>query len=271
VQAFTTGGFSDLLDRYLEWMGFRGYVSNILTVLETLGIDLEKEVLAYNRRKAWEHVISRIEALGENVESARRIFQVITDFEDGFCRLFKTSKKPEIFATLVNLLGKTTGKRPIVIVDNLENRWEAMPGHGYTFMEKLNEFDNATHFKCNFVFSSALPVGNSMEKNMGSSSLCRISAYRRLIRGARYYRTFMPRLTVNSAQIVISEYLIRARHGGKIWSNEIDPFNLRVIKKLVKTTKGNMRQLITCCHDMIEDAAIRNQHKVTCFNIDHVA
>jgi len=271
VQAFTTGGFSDLLDRYLEWMGFRGYISNIIDIMETLGINLEKETLVYNRKRMYDHVLSRVAATGENVDAARRIFQVLTDLEDGFCKLFKTSRKAEIFATLMNLLRNTKGKRPLIIMDNLENRWEAMPGYSNSFIEKLEEFDEATHFKCNYVFSSAALSRNQMEESIIASSLCRVSCHRRLLQGTRYYRTSTSKLTIGSIQKVILEYLTGARSGDKKRCNGISPFTFSVVKRLVKATKGNLRQVITFSHDIVEDAAIRKQNKITCFNVDCVA
>jgi len=241
-QVYTSGGFSVVAERAIQWIGLEGYCNLMFSFIENLGFKKD-ELFAEKASYVFGELVSVLaKSFMIEERTVERIMKPFLRLDEGYAKLFQTSHmyKNLILITLARLIKKTSDRKVLLIVDGLENRWLDMYGNN-----KEMFFDNVIRFL-------ELTKGDSMV--VFSDSNCLKEDFSLFLRTSNFECTIkevdLPCLNVFKSMKLVSNYLASA--SAMKSPSSLNPFTRHCIKHLRKVTGGNTRQLVTLCHYLLE-------------------
>lgn len=253
-QVYTSGGFSIVAERAIQWIGLEGYCNLMFSFIESLGFK-QDELFAEKPSYVFGELVSALaESFMIEKRTVERIMKPFLRLDEGYSKLFQTSHmyKNLILITLARLIKKTSGRKVLLIIDGLENRWFDMSSNN-----KEMFFDNLIRFL-------KLTKGDSMV--VFSDSSCLRKDFSRFLKTLNFRcaikKVDLPRLNVSKSMKLVSNYLASARVI-KLSTNNLFPFTKHCIRHLRKVTGGNTRQLVTLCHYLTEAGLENGLSRIT--------
>jgi hypothetical protein len=245
-QIYTGGGFSDITDRALQWLGLEGYTKLILSFLEAAGISA-LEIFNSHPYVVFNMLIPTFQQVFglHDRKVLEKILRPFLNLDTGYSDLFKTSHKYKnlILVTLIHLIWRSLDKKTLLIIDNLENRWPYFTSlNKEYFLTNLRAFIRSTRGKAIVLMSDNGLVGHYIEHRLKDHMAEKI-----FIEHVK-----LPRLNVENAVKLVSELLRGARdENSKV--HELYPFNEEILEYLYIISEQNTRDFLLLCHDVIEE------------------
>jgi hypothetical protein len=254
-QIYTGGGFSDITDRTLQWLGLGGYMQLILSFLNRVGMS-ESDIFTKSPYTIFHDLVPTFqEVFGiENRRILERILKAFLNLDVGYSELFQTSHKYKnlILVTLVYLVRKAVDKKTVLIIDNLENRWPY-----FTSLNKEHFYNNMEHF-------IRLTEGDVilMFSDNGYIRKELFQALREMKIEFSMRRIQLPKLTLSKFINLVSGYLGTSRlKESKV--HDLHPFNKKTVKYIHGMSHQNTRVFLELCHDILEESLEYDCSKIT--------
>jgi len=246
-QIYTGGGFSDITDRALQWLGLEGYTRLMLSFLETAGISA-LEIFNSHPYVVFNMLIPIFQQVFglHNRKVLERILRPFLNLDTGYSDLFKTSHKYKnlILVTLIHLIWRSLNKKTLLIIDNLENRWPYFTSlNKEYFLINLRAFIRSTHGKAVMLLSDNGSIGHYIEHKLKDHT----TTDEMFVGHVK-----LSRLNVEKAIKLVSELLNGAR-GKNSKVCELYPFNREIIEYLYMKSGQNTRNFLLLCHDVLEE------------------
>jgi len=253
-QIYTSGGFSIVAERAFQWIGVEGYCDLMLSFAESLGFEPD-EFYGRNPFFVFGKLVSTLEeSFMVERKTVERVMRPFLMLDEGYSRLIQTSHiyKTLILITLVELIKRVLKRKPLLIIDGLENRWmDINEDNRWWFFENVLRFLKLTKGESTVVFSDSNLLKEKFSQFLASESFdCTI------------LKVDLPSLDFSKSLKLVSDYLISAR----IHESSCDswfPFTKSCIRYLYKVAGGNTRRLVTLCHHLIETGVDMNLSRIT--------
>ena len=242
-QVYTSGGFSIVAEKAIQWVGFEGYCKLMFSFIESLGFR-EDEIYSQSPYNVFGELVNTLaESFKIDKKIVERVMKPFLNFDEGYSRLFQTSHKYKnlILITLIKLIKKTSGRKVLLIIDGLENRWVDINNNNKEmFFNNVIRFLKLTKGDSIVVFSDSNCLSEYFSRHqMLMKSKCAVM------------KIDLPTLNVFKSMKLVSNYLASERVN-KTPINNLYPFTKYCIRRLYKINRGNARQLVTLCYYLIE-------------------
>lgn len=256
-QIYTGGGFSDITDRALQWLGLEGYTHLMLSFLKTAGISA-LEIFNKHPYEIFSKLIPVFQQVFDlhDTKVLERILRPFLNLDQGYSDLFKTSHKYKnlILVTLIHLIWRSLGQKTLLIIDNLENRWPYFTSlNKEHFLINFRIFIRSTYGKVIVLMSDNGLIGRYIEKKLEEYDL----AGELLIKHVK-----LSGLTLKKAKRLVFELLQEARNKNS-GHHELYPFSEEVLEYLYRVSGQNTRNFLLLCHDVLEELVRSSDANIT--------
>jgi len=245
-QIYTGGGFSDITDRALQWLGLEGYTRLMLSFLETTGISA-LEIFNSHPYVVFNMLIPIFQQVFglHDRKVLERILRPFLNLDTGYSDLFKTSHKYKnlILVTLIHLIWRSLNKRTLLIIDNLENRWPYFTSlNKEYFLINLRAFVRSTRGRAVVLMSDNGSIRHYIKRKLRDYTNNEVFVE----------HVKLSRLSVEKAVKLVSELLNGARNKSGCL-HELSPFNEEIVEYLYMISGQNTRDFLLLCHDVLEE------------------
>lgn len=241
-QVYTSGGFSIVAERAIQWIGLEGYCNLMFSFIESLGFKQE-ELFAEKPSYVFGELVSALaKSFMIEERTVERVMKPFLRLDEGYSKLFQTSHmyKNLILVTLARLIKKTLNRKALLIIDGLENRWLDMNSNNKEmFFENVIRFLELTKGDSMVVFSDS----NCLKDDF--SWFARTWNFECTLR-----RVDLPCLNVFKSMKLVSNYVASASTVNS--PNNTYPFTKHCVKHVRQVSRGNTRQALTLCHYLLE-------------------
>lgn len=260
-QIYTGGGFSDITDRALQWLGLEGYTHLMLSFLKAAGIS----ALEIFNRHPYEVFNKLIPVFQEvfglyDTKVLERILRPFLHLDKGYSDLFKTSHKYKnlILVTLIDLIWRSLGQKTLLVIDNLENRWPYFTSlNKEHLLINLRNFITSTYGKVILLMSDNGSIGYYIEQRLEEYNMVE----ELFVRHVR-----LSGLTFEKAKRLVIELLQKARSDDST-CHELYPFSEEALEYLYEVSGQNTRNFLLLCHDVLEELVRLGATNITIDNV----